>query len=138
MDFYSSSFPYLQAEPLSLWFRRIPSPVMESRAMSFARGILRLLEACGSLSISINFIEFSCDSCISYYIFRLFLNSFSASCRYYRLGNYKRFISTTEEEASYLQYCIVEPYISEVISSTLIFPYKSVHLFYYLCISFNP
>ncbi|KAL1545021.1 SAC3 family protein C-like [Salvia divinorum] len=66
--------PDNQVEPLSLWFRRIPSSVMESRAMSFARRILR----------------------------------------YYRLGNYKRFISTTEEEASYLQYCIVEPYISEV------------------------
>ncbi|XP_042051698.1 SAC3 family protein C-like [Salvia splendens] len=66
--------PDNQVEPLSLWFRRIPSPVMESRAMSFTRRILR----------------------------------------YYRLGNYKRFISTTEEEASYLQYCIVEPYISEV------------------------
>ncbi|XP_042014187.1 SAC3 family protein C-like isoform X1 [Salvia splendens] len=69
--------PDNQVEPLSLWFRRIPSSVMESKAMSFARRIL-------------------------------------SACRYYRLGNYKRFISTTEEEASYLQYCIVEPYISEV------------------------
>ncbi|XP_057789606.1 SAC3 family protein C isoform X2 [Salvia miltiorrhiza] len=66
--------PDNQVEPLSLWFRRIPSPVMESRAMRFARRILR----------------------------------------YYRLGNYKRFICTTEEEASYLQYCIIEPYVNEV------------------------
>lgn len=34
--------------------------------------------------------------------------------RCYRLGNYKRFISTVEEEASNLQYCIVEPYVNEV------------------------
>lgn len=34
--------------------------------------------------------------------------------RYFRLGNYKRFIQTTEAEASYLQYYIIEPYISEV------------------------
>ncbi|KAL2511698.1 SAC3/GANP/Nin1/mts3/eIF-3 p25 family [Abeliophyllum distichum] len=34
--------------------------------------------------------------------------------RYFRLGNYKQFIYTTEAEASYLQYCIIEPYISEV------------------------
>ncbi|KAL6536905.1 hypothetical protein OROHE_012489 [Orobanche hederae] len=65
--------PDNQVEPLSLWFGRIPSPVMESRAMCFARRILR----------------------------------------YHRLGNYKRFMCTTEEEASYLQYCIIEPYISE-------------------------
>ncbi|KAM7472616.1 hypothetical protein LguiA_010799 [Lonicera macranthoides] len=34
--------------------------------------------------------------------------------RYFRLGNYKRFMSTIEAEASYLQYCIIEPYIIEV------------------------
>ncbi|VFQ97254.1 unnamed protein product [Cuscuta campestris] len=34
--------------------------------------------------------------------------------RYYRFGNYKRFIHTTQSEASYLQYCILEPYITEV------------------------
>nr|GMD81160.1 SAC3 family protein C isoform X1 [Ipomoea batatas] len=34
--------------------------------------------------------------------------------RYFRLGNYKRFIHTAESDASYLQYCIIEPYISEV------------------------
>ncbi|KAM7459870.1 hypothetical protein LguiA_036143 [Lonicera macranthoides] len=33
--------------------------------------------------------------------------------RYFRLGNYKRFMSTIEAEASYLQYCIIEPYIIE-------------------------
>lgn len=34
--------------------------------------------------------------------------------RYFCLGNYKRFICTIEAEASYLQYCIIERYISEV------------------------
>ncbi|KAI8028172.1 SAC3 family protein C [Camellia lanceoleosa] len=34
--------------------------------------------------------------------------------RYYRFGNYKRFICTTAAEASYLQYCIIEPYINEI------------------------
>ncbi|CAH9134231.1 unnamed protein product [Cuscuta epithymum] len=34
--------------------------------------------------------------------------------RYYNLGNYRRFIHTAESEASYLQYCIIEPYISQV------------------------
>ncbi|KAK4424799.1 SAC3 family protein C [Sesamum alatum] len=63
-----------QVEPLSLWFRNIPSPIMKSKEMCFARRLLR----------------------------------------YYRLGNYKQFISTTEGEASYLQYCIIEPYINEV------------------------
>ncbi|KAM7476842.1 hypothetical protein LguiB_024085 [Lonicera macranthoides] len=36
------------------------------------------------------------------------------SLLYFRLGNYKRFMSTIEAEASYLQYCIIEPYIIEV------------------------
>ncbi|XP_051123909.1 SAC3 family protein C [Andrographis paniculata] len=63
-----------QGEPLTLWISRIPSPILKSKEMCFARGILR----------------------------------------YYRLGNYKRFILTIEEEASYLQYCILEPYINEV------------------------
>ncbi|KAG9129339.1 hypothetical protein Leryth_016633 [Lithospermum erythrorhizon] len=34
--------------------------------------------------------------------------------RYFRLGNFKRFIYSIEAEASYLQYCILEPHISEV------------------------
>ncbi|XP_028123858.1 SAC3 family protein C isoform X3 [Camellia sinensis] len=34
--------------------------------------------------------------------------------RYYRFGNYKRFICTTAAEASYLQYCIIEPYINKI------------------------
>lgn len=63
-----------RGEPLALWFRRIPSPIMKSREMHFAREILRC----------------------------------------YRQGNYKRFIYTTEKEASFLQYCIIEPYITEV------------------------
>ncbi|KAG8363745.1 hypothetical protein BUALT_Bualt19G0054200 [Buddleja alternifolia] len=63
-----------QGESLLLWFRRIPSLIMKSKEMCFARRILR----------------------------------------YHRLGYYKNFIYTTEEEASYLQYCILEPYINEV------------------------
>ncbi|CAN1121334.1 SAC3 family protein C [Linum perenne] len=34
--------------------------------------------------------------------------------RSYRLGNYKHFLSSIAAEASYLQYCILEPYINEV------------------------
>ncbi|XP_048326218.2 SAC3 family protein C isoform X2 [Ziziphus jujuba] len=34
--------------------------------------------------------------------------------RYFRMGNYRRFLTVTESEASYLQYCIIEPYVSEV------------------------
>lgn len=34
--------------------------------------------------------------------------------RYYRLGNFKRLIHTIKVEASYLQYCVLEPHISEV------------------------
>ncbi|KVH98188.1 SAC3 family protein C [Cynara cardunculus var. scolymus] len=34
--------------------------------------------------------------------------------RYFRFGNYKRFLHTTEAEASCLQYYIIEPYISEI------------------------
>ncbi|CAI9108134.1 OLC1v1007662C1 [Oldenlandia corymbosa var. corymbosa] len=34
--------------------------------------------------------------------------------RYFRLGNYKRFMYTLETQASVLQYCIVEPCINEV------------------------
>ncbi|GFP93257.1 germinal-center associated nuclear protein [Phtheirospermum japonicum] len=63
-----------QGEPLSLWFRRVPSAVRKSAEVCFARGLLR----------------------------------------YYRLGDYKRFIYTTEEEASFLQYCLIEPYINEL------------------------
>lgn len=32
------------------------------------------------------------------------------------MGNYRRFLSTVAAEASYLQYCIIEPYIDEVIN----------------------
>nr|XP_011468782.1 PREDICTED: SAC3 family protein 2 [Fragaria vesca subsp. vesca] len=34
--------------------------------------------------------------------------------RYFRMGNYRRFLSTVAAEASYLQYCIIEPYVDEV------------------------
>ncbi|KAL0007337.1 hypothetical protein SO802_008839 [Lithocarpus litseifolius] len=34
--------------------------------------------------------------------------------RFFRMGNYKRFLLTTAAEASFLQYCIIEPYIIEV------------------------
>jgi hypothetical protein len=30
------------------------------------------------------------------------------------MGNFKRFLSTVAAEASYLQYCIIEPYVDEV------------------------
>ncbi|KAK8592047.1 hypothetical protein V6N13_062635 [Hibiscus sabdariffa] len=33
--------------------------------------------------------------------------------RLYRMGNYKRFLYTVSSEASYLQYCIIEPYVNE-------------------------
>ncbi|KAF3655045.1 hypothetical protein FXO37_16163 [Capsicum annuum] len=61
-------------ETLSLWFRHVPSHIMKSIEMNFARKILR----------------------------------------YFKLGFYKNFIHTTESEASYLQYCIIEPSINEV------------------------
>ncbi|KAM1175932.1 SAC3 family protein C [Malus sylvestris] len=34
--------------------------------------------------------------------------------RFFRMGNYKCFLSTIAAEASYLQYCILEPYINQV------------------------
>ncbi|KAF8028157.1 hypothetical protein BT93_E0922 [Corymbia citriodora subsp. variegata] len=68
----SESLP--EGERLSLWFRRVPSPVIKSKEMSFARRILR----------------------------------------YFRMGNYSRFFSTIAAEASYLQYCALEPYIDKV------------------------
>ncbi|XP_059299222.1 SAC3 family protein C isoform X2 [Lycium ferocissimum] len=64
----------VKGETLSLWFRRVPSHIMKSTEMNFARKILR----------------------------------------YFRLGFYKNFIHITESEASYLQYCIIEPSINEV------------------------
>ncbi|KZV39953.1 hypothetical protein F511_11333 [Dorcoceras hygrometricum] len=62
------------SESLSLWFRHIPTLIIKSKEMCFARRILRC----------------------------------------YRVGNYKRFIATVEEEASNLQFFIVEPYVNEV------------------------
>lgn len=32
------------------------------------------------------------------------------------MGNYRRFLFTAAAEASYLQYCIIEPYVDEVIN----------------------
>ncbi|MBA0868730.1 hypothetical protein Goshw_018148 [Gossypium schwendimanii] len=61
-------------ESLSYWFRNVPSPVMKSKEMHFARQVLR----------------------------------------FYRMGNYKRFLCTVSSEASYLQYCIIEPNVNEV------------------------
>ncbi|KAH1055318.1 hypothetical protein J1N35_033383 [Gossypium stocksii] len=61
-------------ESLSYWFRNVPSPVMKSKEMHFARQVLR----------------------------------------FYRMGNYKRFLCTVSSEASYLQYCIIEPKVNEV------------------------
>ncbi|EOY19520.1 SAC3/GANP/Nin1/mts3/eIF-3 p25 family isoform 5 [Theobroma cacao] len=34
--------------------------------------------------------------------------------RFYRMGNYRSFLCTVSAEASYLQYCIIEPYVNEV------------------------
>ncbi|CAA0831440.1 SAC3/GANP/Nin1/mts3/eIF-3 p25 family [Striga hermonthica] len=62
-----------QGEPLSLWLRRIPSGILKSKEICFARALLRC----------------------------------------YRLGNYRRFINITEKEASFLQNCLIEPYINE-------------------------
>ncbi|KAL9448049.1 hypothetical protein AB3S75_015507 [Citrus x aurantiifolia] len=39
--------------------------------------------------------------------------------RYFRMGNYRRFLFTAAAEASYLQYCIIEPYVDEVRSLAL-------------------
>ncbi|KAK9284103.1 hypothetical protein L1049_012364 [Liquidambar formosana] len=84
-------------ESLSLWFRRVPSPIIKSKEMCFARRVLR----------------------------------------FFRIGNYKRFFCTTAAEASYLQYCIIEPSINEVralaVSSVnyggyKLHPYPLVHL----------
>ncbi|KAK9214727.1 hypothetical protein WN944_006726 [Citrus x changshan-huyou] len=66
-------------ESLSLWFRHVPSPIIKSKEMWFARQALR----------------------------------------YFQMGNYRRFLSTVAAEASYLQYCIIEPYIDEVRSLAL-------------------
>lgn len=66
--------PDSKGEPLSLWFRNLPSAIMKSKQMCFARNLFR----------------------------------------YFRLGNYKRFMYMMKSEASYLQFCIVEPYINEV------------------------
>ncbi|XP_017646447.1 SAC3 family protein C isoform X2 [Gossypium arboreum] len=63
-----------QMESLSYWFRNVPSPVMKSKEMHFARQVLR----------------------------------------FYRMGNYKRFLCTVSTESSYLQYCIIEPHVNEV------------------------
>lgn len=34
--------------------------------------------------------------------------------RFFRMGNYKQFFCTIADEASYMQFCIIEPYINEV------------------------
>lgn len=57
--------------------------------------------------------------------------------RFYQMGNYMRFFSTISAEASYLQYCILEPYINKVRALALSYinnagyklhPYPLVHL----------
>lgn len=68
------SYSQPMGEPLSLWFRRVSTPVLKSKEMCFARRILRS----------------------------------------FRLGNYKDFLSTAAAQASYLQFCIMMPYINEV------------------------
>ncbi|KAI3910516.1 hypothetical protein MKW98_027798 [Papaver atlanticum] len=61
-------------ESLSLWLRRLPTPIIKSKEMNFGRRILR----------------------------------------FFRIGNYKQFLSFTATEASFLQYCLLEPSINEV------------------------
>lgn len=61
-------------ESLSFWFCRVPSLVMTSKEMHFARQVLR----------------------------------------FYRMGNYRSFLSTVSAKASHLQHCIIEPYLNEV------------------------
>ncbi|XP_027908853.1 SAC3 family protein C isoform X2 [Vigna unguiculata] len=61
-------------EPLSVWFRRVSTPVLKSKEMCFARRILRSSQ----------------------------------------LGNYKDFFCTAAAQATYLQFCIMMPYINEV------------------------
>ncbi|TKY68408.1 germinal-center associated nuclear protein [Spatholobus suberectus] len=68
------SYSQLMGEPLSLWFRRVSTPVLKSKEMCFARRILRS----------------------------------------FQLGNYKDFFCTAAAQASYLQFCIMTPYINEV------------------------
>ncbi|XP_022765681.1 SAC3 family protein C isoform X2 [Durio zibethinus] len=34
--------------------------------------------------------------------------------RFYRMGNYRSFLCTVSAEASYLQYCVIEPYVNEI------------------------
>ncbi|KAG6787802.1 hypothetical protein POTOM_003847 [Populus tomentosa] len=84
-------------ESLSLWFRFVLHPIIQSKEMCFARSVLR----------------------------------------FYQMGNYMRFFSTISAEASYLQYCILEPYINKVRALSLSYinnagyklhPYPLVHL----------
>ncbi|XP_024018091.1 SAC3 family protein C isoform X3 [Morus notabilis] len=87
----------LMGESLSLWFRHVPSSIMRSKEMCFARELLR----------------------------------------FFRFGNYKRFLNAVAAEASCLQYCIIEPYVNEVRALALAFinnggyklhPYPLAHL----------
>ncbi|XVE68464.1 hypothetical protein DITRI_Ditri09bG0070800 [Diplodiscus trichospermus] len=71
---HSSNSFYENEESLSFWFCRVPSLVMKSKEMHFARQVLR----------------------------------------FYRIGNYRSFLCIVSAEASYLQYCIIEPYVNEV------------------------
>ncbi|CAJ1977960.1 unnamed protein product [Sphenostylis stenocarpa] len=68
------SYSQPMGEPLSLWFRRVSTPVLKSKEMCFARRILRSSQ----------------------------------------LGNYKDFFRTAAAQASYLQFCIMMPFINEV------------------------
>ncbi|BAT89857.1 hypothetical protein LR48_Vigan08g069200 [Vigna angularis] len=68
------SYSQPMGEPLSVWFRRVSTPVLKSKEMCFARRILRS----------------------------------------FQLGNYKDFFCTAAAQATYLQFCIMMPYINEV------------------------
>ncbi|XP_024018090.1 SAC3 family protein C isoform X2 [Morus notabilis] len=93
----TSLFDLYEGESLSLWFRHVPSSIMRSKEMCFARELLR----------------------------------------FFRFGNYKRFLNAVAAEASCLQYCIIEPYVNEVRALALAFinnggyklhPYPLAHL----------
>ncbi|EXB44284.1 hypothetical protein L484_012203 [Morus notabilis] len=72
----------LMGESLSLWFRHVPSSIMRSKEMCFARELLR----------------------------------------FFRFGNYKRFLNAVAAEASCLQYCIIEPYVNEDVHDPHLIP----------------
>lgn len=105
-----SYFSEPQGEALSLWFRHVPIPIIHSKEMCFARRILRYYHIFQLLHLFWKFFIWSMQVSTNWKTIFLSLN------RFFRMGNYIRFISITASEASYLQYCIIEPYVSEVMA----------------------